>query len=373
MPKYDINDLLQKLKDGTILPEEQAFLETWYLNWHPETKITSAQDVERSKTKVWAALEKQQNNHILWRRLSSVAAIFLIISVYWISRPEGTSSMKKPVVGQIKPDFKPASSKAILTLASGEELILENSSTTETVLQGNVTIRQSAAGKLVYDPSGSDKISHAMMNKISTPRGGQYQLVLSDGTKVWLNAASSISFPVAFPGDKREVSITGEAYFEVVHNNNRPFIVSAADQQITVLGTHFNVSAYIDDDFTSTALITGLVRVKSKKTGTVKVVRPGQAALSSAVGPIHVEKIDTDDVLSWKNGYFQFDNQNIYAIMKIMSRWYDVDVEYRGEGSNERFGGTFSRGKNLSESLSNLEKLGKVHFKLLPDKIIVTN
>ncbi|MES2829237.1 MAG: FecR domain-containing protein [Bacteroidota bacterium] len=373
MPQYDIKDLLEKHKDGTILPEEQAFLETWYLNWRPETKAVSSQEVRRSKAKVWGALENQQINTTLWLKLSGVAAVFLIIAVYWIARPDDAGSLKNPVNAQVNADSKPASSKAILTLASGEEVILENSSTAKPVQQGNVTIRQAAGGKLVYDPSESGTETTAMINKISTPRGGQYQLVLSDGTKVWLNAASSISFPVAFLGNKREVSVTGEAYFEVAHNKSRPFVVSAEDQEITVLGTHFNVSAYNDDDFTSTALISGLINVKSKKSGIAKVVHPGQAALSSLEDPLSVEKVNTDDVLSWKNGYFQFDNQSIYSIMKIMTRWYDVDVEYRGGASNERFGGTFSRGKNLSESLSNLEKLGKVHFKILPKKVIVTN
>ncbi|GGE52321.1 iron dicitrate transporter FecR [Pedobacter psychrotolerans] len=373
MPRqYDIDDLLQKFKNGSIQPDELDFLETWYLNWKPENQDIGAEDIKQAQERVWVKLNPSPKKHQLWQWLSAAAAVFLIAAIFW---PGQTNYTKKQTLThqQIK-EIKPGSNKAILTLAGGKDVVLGKNISGNISTQGEVSISQKNDGTLVYAKSNVSKNKADLFNKVTTPRGGEYQLVLSDGTKVWLNAASSITFPVAFTGGKRSVTVTGEAYFEVAHDQNKPFIVSAADQQITVLGTHFNVSAYAEDEQTTTALISGLINVRKGNSGKFQLVHPGQGAVTSLANQgISIEPINTDEVLSWKNGYFQFDNQSIYTIMKIMSRWYDVDVEFLDKKSTERFGGTFSRAKNLSESLANLEKLGKVHFKITSGKVIVSN
>lgn len=373
MPEYNINDLLKKYNKGTLLPEEKDFLDTWYAGWMPEPQKISELELEQAKARVWAAVAPRAHFIRPWHWFSAAAAVFLIALLWTLGVHSGTEQ-RQMLTQRILTDFKPGKNKAVLTLANGEEVTLEGNQSGSIARQGGTLISQATAGKLVYGKSGTGKSAKLLMNSITTPRGGEYQLVLSDGTKVWLNAASSISFPVAFTGDQRTVTLTGEAYFEVAHDKSRPFIVSTAGQQIAVLGTHFNVSAYPDDDFTSTSLISGLVRVKNLSSGNVQLIQPGQGATTTAHDThIDVHAINADEVISWKNGYFQFDNQSIYSIMKIMGRWYNVDVEYANVKNAERFGGTFSRGKNLSESLANLEKLGDIHFKLTAKKIIVTD
>lgn len=375
MLKYDINVLLKKFKEGTILPEEQDYLETWYLNWQPEKQDISETEIDEAKERVWSSLAKP-SIHILkpWYWLSAIAGVFLVLCLLWFWKINPGAVDSNLVAKQSAIDFNPGSNKAILTLAGGEEISLGDGKEGNIAKQGATEISRTQGGKLTYSGKLVDKQAALMMNKVSTPRGGEYQLILSDGTKVWLNAASSISFPAAFTGNKRLITVTGEAYFEVAHDKKKPFIVSAGDQQISVLGTHFNVSAYQDDDFTTTSLISGLVNVKNLNSGQAKLIRPGQGASSFGMnGDLNIHPVDTDEILSWKNGYFQFDNQSIYNIMKIMSRWYNIDVEYQGDKNFDRFGGTFSKGKQLSETLTNLEKIGNVHFRITSKKIVVSN
>ncbi|MEH3113818.1 FecR family protein [Pedobacter terrae] len=371
MPEYDINDLLKKFREGTLHPEEQAFLETWYLNWDPEKQHITEAEINAAKNRVWSSLEQPVRKLKPWYWLSAVAGVFVVLALFWLYKFNTQNSRKNHVVYQKEEDFKPGGNKAVLTLASGEAISLGNATTGNVAHQGTVLIEQNESGKLVY--TGSNHASEAvMMNKLTTPRGGEYQLVLADGTRVWLNAASSISFPAKFSGNTRKVSVTGEVYFEVAHNKKKPFLVTAGEQEISVLGTHFNISAYQDDTFVTTSLISGAVRVKNLNTKIVKLIRPGQGATTSSGGDdIVVHKIDQEEILSWKDGYFQFDDQNIYNIMKILGRWYNVDVQFMNNNHQERFGGTFSKGKQLSETLANLEKLGSVHFKITPKKIIV--
>jgi ferric-dicitrate binding protein FerR (iron transport regulator) len=196
--------------------------------------------------------------------------------------------------------------------------------------------------------------------------------VLSDGTKVWLNASSSLEFPVRFIGSQRMVKIVGEAYFEVSHDKKRPFTVVCGNQEIQVLGTHFNVSSYPEDSGTATTLVNGSVRIKNIRSGMLKMLSPGQAAvIQKGSGGIDVFRANIDEALAWKQGYFIFDDQPITTIMKVMSRWYNVDIQYVNVDNTDRFGGTFSKSRNLSETLNNIEELGNVRFDLRPGKIIV--
>ncbi|MGY0036944.1 FecR family protein [Pedobacter sp. NJ-S-72] len=210
---------------------------------------------------------------------------------------------------------------------------------------------------------------------METPKGGQYQLVLPDGTKVWLNAASSLRYPVAFQGNERKVELTGEAYFEVAKDKTRPFEVYSNNQVVQVLGTHFNINAYSNEPFVSTTLLEGSVKVTNSLTNAQKIIRPGQQSLISKDGQagIEVKNMDLDEAVAWKNGYFMFNEEELESILKKVSRWYNVDVQYEQEElKHQLFSGTLSKYSNVSQVLKKLEMLQSIHFKIEGRKIIVT-
>jgi ferric-dicitrate binding protein FerR (iron transport regulator) len=235
-------------------------------------------------------------------------------------------------------------------------------------------VLKTGSGQIVYKALSTGQsraaISDISYNTLSTPKGGEYQVVLPDGTKVWLDAASSISYPVAFAGNVRRVKLTGQAYFEVAKNKEKPFYVDVNEVQVRVLGTHFNISAYNDDNAMTTTLLEGAVQVTNNNS--LSLLKPGQqAVISNGSNNILVANANINDAMAWKNGYFTFNDDNITGIMRKVSRWYDVDVEYRTADTGQQFGGTFYRSKSISELLAHLEKIGKLHFKISGRRIIV--
>jgi ferric-dicitrate binding protein FerR (iron transport regulator) len=215
----------------------------------------------------------------------------------------------------------------------------------------------------------------AFYNTITTPRGGQYQVTLSDGTKVWLNAASSIRFPVLFTGNERKVEITGEAYFEVAKNVSKPFKVKTISSEVEVLGTHFNVNAYDDEAVAKTTLLEGLVKVSVPQTGgklAARFLQPGQQSGITKDGRISVlNNADTEEAVAWKNGRFQFRSADLKSILRQISRWYDVDVVYKGN-VDLHFTGQLTRDDYVSKVFDKLALTGEVHFKIEGKKIIVS-
>jgi ferric-dicitrate binding protein FerR (iron transport regulator) len=193
-------------------------------------------------------------------------------------------------------------------------------------------------------------------NTISTARGNKYQLLLGDGTKVWLNSATSLKYPVAFKGRDRRVELTGEGFFEVAKDKTKPFSVVTSSQEITVLGTHFNVNSYKDEETVQTTLLEGSVSVRDTRTAVV--LKPGSQALSDGSGLQVKKDVDTDKVISWKQGWFDFDGMDLKMILRQVSRWYDVDVVYKGSISNERFGGRIKKDVPLSRVLQLLQNTG---------------
>lgn len=378
MQKANIQHLLAKYKAGTISPEEIILLETWYLKWEPEKQVITFEEIENLKKDVWQSVAPRQEPALksIWPRIAAAASLLLFVSISWYYLLHKLTPAVKPVnaiVRVLKTDFKPGGNKGVLTLADGKQIVLKDAATGKLAEQGSVIINKTAEGKIIYGvPSGNNTTSLSAFNTMSTPRGGQYQLTLTDGTKVWLNAASSITFPVTFSKAERKVVVNGEAYFEVAHNAGKPFIVVTGNQEITVLGTHFNVKGYDEDAGISTTLLAGSIRIKNLTSGKADLLSPGQQAkIYRNKNDINIKTVNTEDAISWKNGYFLFDNQEIKSIMKIMSRWYDVDVEYKNSNKHDRFGGTFSRSANMSEILNNLERIGNVHFKMEAKKVIV--
>lgn len=304
-------------------------------------------------------------------RIAAAATILVFISVglYFYNKQAADNNIKVTI--KSSHDIHPGGNKAVLTLANGEKVVLSDQETGQLATQNSITINKEKDGLLIYDSSGnihpeSDEIA---FNTIETPRGGQYQIILPDGSKAWLNAASSIRFPVMFKGNERKVEITGEVYFEVSHNKKMPFRVVSADQLIEVLGTHFNINAYDDELVSKTTLLEGSVKVYSANLNESRLLYPGQQSVASQSG-IKVQRADIEEATAWKNGYFKFTRVNIQNLMRQISRWYDVDVEYEGRIPDDEFVGKIKRSEKVSEVLRIL-KLGKVDFRLEGRKIIV--
>jgi transmembrane sensor len=309
--------------------------------------------------------------YLLWLSAAAAVIIFAVSGLlFFRNNSANTSVPRSATAGVIKQnDVAPGANKAILTLASGKKVIL-NSVTNGTIAQhGGIVVKKLADGKLQYTVQGS-QVADIANNTISTPRGGQYQIMLADGTKVWLNAASSLKFPTAFKGKERTVELTGEAYFEVAKNKEMPFTVKFNNTQVQVLGTHFDIMAYPDETETKTTLVEGSVRVSNNTD--MQILMPGQQAIAVKNGHMQIVKANVEEALAWKNGYFIFRNADLRQIMKQAERWYDVDVVYDGDIKSRTFGGRISKYKNISELLKNLELAGNIHFKVSGNKVTVT-
>jgi transmembrane sensor len=273
-------------------------------------------------------------------------------------------------------DIQPGSDKAVLTLADGSNIALDSAHTGQLAQQGSAQVLKLTGGRLKYNaPEGAGSIA-VIYNVLSTPKGGQYRLTLPDGSQVWLNAASSIRYPTAFTGAEREVEITGEAYFEITQNPSMPFKVRTVNHlgdtdpmTIEVLGTHFNVNAYSDEDAVRTTLLEGSVKIK--KGNNSGMLKPGQQAQLQPTGEIRwIPDADVEQAVAWKNGVFEFDGIELAAIMRQISRWYDVQVEYEGTIPTEPFTGRVSRNTTLSGVLKIL-KLSGIELTVSNNKIIV--
>ncbi|MBO9682945.1 MAG: FecR domain-containing protein [Flavisolibacter sp.] len=285
----------------------------------------------------------------------------------------------------------PATNRAMVTLANGQSVYLDSVNNGQLALQGNVKLVKLANGQIAYsalqqgfDGAQPDKGGNELVyNTLTNPRGSKViDMTLSDGSRVWLNAGSSVTYPVAFVGKERKVSITGEAYFEVAHDADKPFKVGKGGMEVTVLGTHFNVNAYDDEQAIKLTLLEGSVRVTlgqgfggaqpDKGDRPSLIIAPGQqAVLRQAQDDIHVvNDVDVDGVMAWKNGYFQFSGSDVPTVMRQIARWYDVDVSYEGQIPERRFAGQMDRHANLSKVLRILEE-SNVHFRLEGRKLIV--
>ena len=305
-------------------------------------------------------------------RKIAIAASFiglLLVGFFLLSDKIGKKEIAKSEIDQqrFKNDVLPGGDKATLTLADGSTIVLDDAQNGTLAQQGNSKIVK-LDGKLSYDPTNKNS-REIVYNTISTPKGGQYQLELPDGSQVWLNATSSIHFPTSFIGTERRIEITGEAYFEIARNPNMPFIVTVNNAEVQVLGTHFNVNAYDDEDNVKTTLLEGSVRFIND--GNTNILKPGQQSQLTKGGTTKVvSNVDVDEVVAWKNGMFDFENAGIETVMRQLSRWYDVEIEYKGK-TDDLFIAEMRRNIKLSDALKALELTGKVKFDIQDKKIIV--
>jgi len=266
-------------------------------------------------------------------------------------------------------DKAPGGNKAFLTLGDGTRIELDSTANGTLALQGSTSIVKQNDGQIVYD-ANNNKTNEALYNTLATPRGGQYKITLADGTKVWLNASSSLRYPAAFTGKERKVEISGEAYFEVAKDVRKPFKVQLNQMEIEILGTHFNINGYDNEDAVRTTLLEG--RVKVNAVNNTSYLKPGQQARLGKTGDIKIaDNIDLEETVAWKDGNFQFDNSDISNVMRQLERWYDVEVEYTGT-INKHFSGTISRNVRLSKVLEMLQQTGEVKFIVSGTKITVS-
>jgi transmembrane sensor len=377
--------LAKKWLDNTITPDEQEEFAAWY-NAGQDTPVTIpsafAESSEALRERILDKINqdiKRENTRSrksipFWLRLVAGLLLFTACYTYYLGRTrlqnkQIANTRPKP---QLINDIVPGSNKAVLTLANGTRINLNDVKSGVLASQGQTVLKKDKDGRVVYEGhAGNAKDSSEIYNTITIPKGGQFQIVLSDGSKVWLNSASSITFPTAFSKTERRVTITGEVYFEVAKNKHLPFRVIAGKQTVEVLGTHFNINAYADESTIKTTLVEGSVKISAGKRSAI--LKPEQQAsiINSSEDKISVNTVDTDDVLAWKNGSFQFEKVQIQLIMREAARWYDVDIKYDGIIPQRQFTGSISRNVNLSELLKMLKYTG-INFKIEGKTIVVT-
>src|SRR5690606_974837 len=336
---------------------------------------------ERSavKDELFARIQQQMHPPIPSRSFrkiywvaSAAAVVLMVMSAVWYFYRTPSPDNRTPTVANTTV-IEPGGNKAILTLSDGSRIVLDSLNTGQILTYQGVKFTKTADGQLICEHLNSDiptENLHEAFNTVETPMGGQYQVILPDGTKVWLNAASSIRYPLAFSGKERQVEITGEAYFEVTKNKHKPFKVIANRQEVVVLGTHFNINAYPDEASIKTTLIEGSVRVGLRNSSTTHILRPGQqSALNGDTFRIH--PVDVEEAIDWKNGYFIFNNMEVRAAMRKIAKWYNIEIAYQGNFDEIYFGGSVSRSNPLRETLEILEATGNMHFKVEGRRITV--
>jgi len=312
---------------------------------------------------------KKTPRSILLRPLKWAAAAAVLV-VFSFTAYLSLNKKKEHVFAS---DVAPGKNKAILTLADGRKISLSDAANGDVIEQAGISVSKTANGQLVYHiEKTTEIIDDSKVNTISTPNGGEWEIRLPDGSVVWLNAASSLQYPLNIGSSKqRKVELTGEAYFEVAKDKAHPFIVKTSKQELEVLGTHFNINSYANENVTRTTLLEGSVRVADLNSTEMLVLKPGEQSVLSNNG-LTIKKANTDEAVAWKNGYFMFDNEKQESILRKIARWYNVEIEYADPEAKEvMYYGTVSRFEKISKVLRKLEQTGEVRFDIKGNKLIV--
>ncbi len=377
---HQAEELLQRYQTGNCTSSENDLMDSWYqqlfetgeCQWSDgekemiqkmlEARILKQINEKPNKIKSPVSLFQRYN----WWAAASVILMLGIFSYLFINKTTEKTQIAKVQTNDIK---GVQSNRAMITLANGQKVFLDSVGNGVLAIQGNVKLVKLANGEISYEQSEGEGSESMEYNTLSNPRGSKIiNITLADGSKVWLNAGSALTYPVSFIGNERNVSINGEAYFEVEHDASKPFTVLNGTKKIQVLGTHFNVNAFEDDDQDLTVtLLEGSVKVNNgNATGLLK---PGQQAKVNKEVKI-MNDVDLNAVVAWKNGYFQFDHASLQNVLKQVSRCYDVNVIYKGKNRPREFVGEIQRDLSLSEVLKILER-NKVHFKIEGKELIV--
>ena len=387
---FQIADLISKLLKGDITEAEDLYLQKW-VNEHPENRTFFKKFVDstylENQQNTFRAIDSNQAWNKLYRRIYKTpesrplypgilkyAAILIPVLItfgllFYLSDEEKGETEKKSVQSARTNDIKPGSKRAILTLSNGESVVLD-SGVRRNIDEDNGTFINNNNDILSYNTSKHSQTGKIdFFNTVLIPAGGEYRLILADGTKVWMNSKSELRYPIEFNGTERKVYLKGEAYFEVAKNASMPFIVKTDKAEVKVLGTHFNVSAYTDDE-TKATLIEGVVKVKGVKGAAV--LRPGeQAVISNSQFKVR-DDFDAEGEIAWKNGLFNFKDAGIEEIMRNAARWYDIEVKYVGDIPTTELSGRMSRNVNLSGLIKILEFEG-IKFRIEGRKVTVIN
>lgn len=356
-------ELFIKYKNQVATDEEKALVEKWLFGYGDEPVEFSDEKIESISREVWSRLPQSAPSAIrrlaIWPKIAAAASVILALSFggYFLLREKQSQQ-----IAYYKNDIPPGHNQATLTLANGKKIILVKGLSGTLAQQGGTQIGVNGQSAIAYTVAGGNGDQPVAYNTLSTAVGEQspYPLILPDGSKVWLNAQSSITFPTAFNGKERIVRITGEALFEVAHNVKHPFKVQTEKQTIEDIGTTFDVNAYADEPTTKTTLIEGKVKVNNT------FLDPGQQSDGS-----HVKTVNTKRYIAWKNDDFYFEDDNIQTVMRELSRWYNVKVNYEGDMTTESFDAQISRSKNISAILQILENTKGVHFKIEGRRVTV--
>ncbi len=354
-----LNEILDEIAAETV-PDEALLIDSGQLykriTEHPYFKVVHAAPQRKMRFFIGVAM--------ILLLLSAVTILWhMNINGYWTNRQDRVA---QKITRTVSP-----SDRLLLRLSDGTEIDLDSVPEGALAAEGGVQLKL-AGDQLLYEnrPQNPDKISSGF-NTISTPKGRVYQISLPDGSRIWLNAATTVTYPVHFESGKREVYINGEAYFEVQKAERWPFIVNAKGQKVEVLGTHFNVSAYADDSFTKTSLIEGSVRISLPGHSPV-VLQPGQQSTSTDFkNGIQISEMGSEDVTAWRGNHFTFNNEEVSEVMKKVSRWYDVEVTYQDGMEGKLIGGSIPRFATLDQLMEALQATGLLHYKMEGGRIVI--
>lgn len=356
MEKERIKELLHKYKKGLCTDAEKAWIESLYeaLANPPSSDLTDEM-IQADLAEVYQRIPALSKNKsfTLWPRIVAAAIFLLFVSIgFYFFKEKDPSQPLVQIVdkSKINPnDFAPGTNKALLTLADGSQIALDNAPDQKILDKGGIKITKNEDGLITYQINPG--VRESKSNTLSTPKGGQYQVILSDGTKVWLNAASSLRYPTVFTGNERKVLLNGEAYFEVAKNEKQPFKVVTDRQELLVLGTHFNINSYEDEPDVKTTLLEGSVKVSAFQTKQTILLKPGEQAALKRSGKLKVAQINAENAIAWKSGLFQFQGSGIQEALRQMARWYDITIEFEGAVPDIQLWGEVHRKANALEAL----------------------
>ncbi|PWV46538.1 FecR family protein [Chitinophaga sp. S165] len=372
MDKKYVEELLDKYIKGTCTPEEKILLENLYDELIQQQSDDLQQiDYDTTKAAIFKKLPRPKYR-LAGKILRYAVAASILICASIVTVLFTNKKSVKQLAQTEQQDIAPGGNVAVLTLSNGKKITLDDTAEGTLATQSGINVVKTDEGALVYDRAANNADNQpAGFNTAETPKGGQYKLQLTDGTMVWLNAASSLRFPVRFTGNEREVELSGEAYFEVAHNAGKPFIVKTVQEKVLVLGTQFNLNAYSNEPAVVTTLLQGSVKVQSTHSEKASVLKPGQQLLLTG-NQFTIQEANVEEAVAWKNGYFRFNDQKIEDIMRKLERWYNIEeVKYEGKLSEELFNGKISRSKNISQVLQMLQKTESIHFKIEGRRVTV--
>ncbi|MDR6781542.1 transmembrane sensor [Pedobacter africanus] len=364
----ELHELESVFRNDDLDEEVKAVLSEVYADFPKENYADLDQEIADQLFEKISINTRQTTTVRIWPRIwvAALALVILGAGLFYYQVKTGKSELAQ---NQFKNDVAPGGNKAVLTLSDGKTINLEDAMNGEIGTEAGSVISKTADGQAVYKSGvGVQGTANTVMNTMTTPAGGTYHLVLSDGTGVWLNAGSSITFPAAFSGRTREVKIQGELYFEVAHNAAKPFRVISKGQSVQVLGTHFNVKAYDNESVLKTTLLEGTVMVVAG--AQQSMLKPGQQSALNA-GKLEVTNVDVNEIIAWKDGYFDFTDADIHTVMREFSRWYNVDISFASPPTKDTFTGRLPRSWSLAKVMKMMRSSGSIQLTVEGRRVMV--